>query len=256
MPSRRTALAAAALVGLLAACTSSGSGAADSPPGSRPAQSTSAASAPAQVSAVARTFSADITNPWFPFPVGRHYTYVGTKDGKKAVDKVVVSDRTRVIDGAECRLIEDELYLDGVLEERTTDYYTQAADGAVWYYGEDTAELDTHGAVTSTEGSWMSGVHGAKAGVYMPADPRVGQSMAQERDPGNAEDFFRVLDRAAAVAVPYVSATDALLTEEWTPLEPDVLDHKYYVRGVGLVKESSVKGPKEELSLTQVRRAG
>ena len=82
--------------------------------------------------------------------MGTHYTYVGTKDGKKAVDKVVVSDKTRVIDGAECRLIEDTLYLDGVLEERTTDYYTQGADGAVWYYGEDTAELDAQGAVTSS----------------------------------------------------------------------------------------------------------
>ena len=123
------------------------------PRASRPAHSTAAASTPAPTAATARAFSADITNPWFPFPVGRHYTYVGTKDGKKAVDKVVVSDRTRVIDGAECRLVEDKLYLDGVLEERTTDYYTQAADGAVWYYGEDTAELDAHGAVTSTEGS-------------------------------------------------------------------------------------------------------
>jgi hypothetical protein len=204
----------------------------------------------------ARAFSADITNPWFPFPVGRHYTYVGTKDGKKAVDKVVVSDRTRVIAGAECRLVEDKLYLDGVLEERTTDYYTQAADGAVWYYGEDTAELDAHGAVTSTEGTWLAGVRGAQAGVMMPAAPRVGQSMAQERDPGHAEDFFRVLDLEASVTVPYASSSDALLTEEWTPLEPDVLDHKYYLRGVGMVKESTVKGPKEENSLTEVTPAG
>ena len=188
--------------------------------------------------------------------MGTHYTYVGTKDGKKAVDRVVVSDRTRVIDGAPCRLIEDSLYLNGVLEERTTDYYSQAADGAVWYFGEDTAELDAHGAVTSTEGSWLAGVRGAQAGVYMPAEPRVGQSMAQERDPGHAEDFFRVLDLGASVAVPYASAADALLTEEWTPLEPDVLDHEYYLRGVGLVKESSVKEPKEELSLTEVTPTG
>jgi hypothetical protein len=244
MSSRWTGLVLIALVGSLAACSSAGS--ASSPASSSAARSPGPSVGSAAASSAAPTaaaFSADITNPWFPFPVGTHYTYVGTKDGKKAVDKVVVTDRTRVIDGAPCRLIQDLLYLDGVLEERTTDYYTQAADGAVWYYGEDTAELDAHGAVTSTEGTWMTGVHGAQAGIMMPAEPRVGQSMAQERDPGHAEDFFRVLDLGASVAVPYASSSDALLTEEWTPLEPDVLDHKYYLRGVGMVKESTVKGP-------------
>jgi hypothetical protein len=246
-----------ALVGSLAACSSGGSGASpasSSGVGSAAPSGGSAASSSAPATAAA--FSADITNPWFPFPVGRHYTYVGSKDGKKAVDKVVVTDRTRVIDGAPCRLVRDLLYLDGVLEERTTDFYTQAADGTVWYYGEETAELDEHGAVTSTEGSWMSGVDGAKAGVMMPADPRVGQSMAQERYPGHAEDFFRILDLGASVAVPYATASDALLTKEWTPLEPDVVDHKYYLRGVGMVKESTVKGPKEENALTEVTPTG
>ena len=119
--------------------------------------------------------------------MGRHYTYVGTEEGKKAVDKVVVSDRTRVIDGAECRLVEDKLYLDGVLEERTTDYYTQAADGAVWYYGEDTAELGrTRSWSRPPRGRGWQGCAALEAGIMMPAAPRVGQSMAQERDPGRA----------------------------------------------------------------------
>jgi hypothetical protein len=39
--------------------------------------------------------------------------------------------------------VEDRLYLDNVLEERTSDYYAQDR-GNVWYC-EDTAELDTHG---------------------------------------------------------------------------------------------------------------
>lgn len=38
------------------------------------------------------------------------------------------------------------------------------------------------------------------------------------------------------------SSQHALLTKEWTPLEPGVLDHKLYVRGVGMVLEQSVKG--------------
>ena len=52
------------------------------------------------------------------------------------------------------------------------------------------------------------------------------------------------------VTVPYVSATQAMLTKEWTPLEPGVIDHKYYVRGVGTVLEQTVKGPEERNELT------
>jgi hypothetical protein len=50
-----------------------------------------------------------------------------------------------------------------------------------------------------------------------------------------------------------VPASSMLRTKEWTPLEPDVLDNKFYVRGIGEVKEASVKGPREELALVDVR---
>ena len=46
----------------------------------------------------------------------------------------------------------------------------------------------------------------------------------------------------------------ALLTKEWTPLEPGTLDHKYYVRGIGEVKEVAVKGPTERAELVSVHR--
>jgi len=58
------------------------------------------------------------------------------------------------------------------------------------------------------------------------------------------------LQQNVHVKVPYVSATQALLTKEWTPLEPGVLDHKYYLRGVGTVLEQSVRGPLERNALT------
>jgi hypothetical protein len=54
--------------------------------------------------------------------------------------------------------------------------------------------------------------------------------------------------------VPFVGSHKALLTKEWTPLEPGVLDHKYYLRGIGNVKEVSVKGPVERNVLVAVRR--
>ncbi|HEY6069231.1 MAG TPA: hypothetical protein VIU81_11120, partial [Gaiellaceae bacterium] len=130
-------------------------------------------------------------------------------------------------------------------EERTTDWYAQDRRGNVWYFGEATAKLDRNGRVTSTEGSWQAGVDGARAGIYMPGQLRVGQSGLQEFYKGHAEDHFRVLRLSASVRVPFITTNHALLTEEWTPLEPAVLDHKYYVRGIGMVKEASVKGPRE-----------
>src|SRR5204863_33516 len=75
------------------------------------------------------------------------------------------------IEGVRCTAVRDLTYVAGRLEERTTDFFAQDDRGRVWYFGEETAELDAHGKVTSTEGTWRSGVHGARAGIVMPAPP-------------------------------------------------------------------------------------
>jgi hypothetical protein len=210
-----------------------------------------AAQAPASPT---RGFARVIDNPWLPFKPGTEWVYRGVKDGKPARDVVRVTAATRVIDGVRCTGVSDRLYLRGKLGERTTDWYAQDSRGNVWYYGEATAELDPNGHETSTEGSWLAGVHAAKPGIVMPAHPRVGQSFRQEYLKGHAEDHFQVLSLASAVRVPYVSSKHALLTKEWTPLEPDVLDHKVYVRGIGVVKEETVKGGDERSVLVSMRR--
>jgi hypothetical protein len=188
----------------------------------------------------AAQFSARVDNPWFPLPVGSRAVYQGVKDGKAARDVVTVSRQTATIGGIPCAVVEDRLYLDGRLEERTTDWYSQDAGGTVWYLGERTAELDRQGHVTSTAGSWQHGVDGAQAGVFMPAHPERGQTYQQEFLKGQAEDHFRVVA---------VLGGSVLLTEEWTPLEPGVLDHKWYARGLGDVVEQTVKGGDERLEL-------
>jgi hypothetical protein len=193
--------------------------------------------------------SANVTNPWYPLKPGTVYRYKGVRDGKPSREVLKVTHRTTTINGARCRVLSDRLYLNGNLAERTTDWYTQDARGNVWYYGEATAELDAHGKVTSTEGSWQAGVDGAKPGIFMPAHPKAGQSFRQEYYKGHAEDRFRVLRLNAGVKVPYITSKRALLTEETTALEPGVIDHKYYVRGVGTVKEQTVKGGDERAVL-------
>ena len=83
----------------------------------------------------------------------------------------------------------------------------------------------------------------------MPFRPRVGQRFQQEYYERQAEDHFQVLSLRAAVTTPAVSSVRALLTKEWTPLEPGVLDHKLYVKGVGLVDERTIKGGNERNTL-------
>jgi hypothetical protein len=190
------------------------------------------------------SFTARVDNPWFPLRPGTTFVYTGTKDGKPSRDLLTVTHRTATIDGVPCAVLDDRLFLSGRLEEKTTDWYTQDSRGNVWYYGEQTAELDAAGHVNSTQGSWQAGLHGAKPGIFMPAHPQVGQSARQEFFKGQAEDHFQVIGLAAS---------RVLLTEEWTPLEPAVLDHKLYVRGIGMVLEQSVKGPVERGELVQVR---
>jgi hypothetical protein len=197
-------------------------------------------------------FGPRVDNPWFPLTPGRTLVYTGTKDGRKALDLVVATSRTRVIGGVRTRVVEDRLYLDNVLEERTSDYYAQDRCGNVWYFGEDTAALDRHGRVVDTEGTWHAGVDGAQPGVFMQAHPQLGRKFRQEWYRGHAEDVFKVIDRSAPVTVPYGSFGHALRTAEWTALEPDVLDNKDYASGIGEVAEVSVKGPREALRLVEI----
>ena len=195
--------------------------------------------------AMSAPFSANVDNPWFPLKPGTSYRYAGVKDGQRSRDVVTVTRRVRTIAGAPCVTVDDRLYLGGRLRERTTDWYSQDAHGNVWYFGEQTAELDAHGRVTSTEGTWRAGVDGAKPGIYMPARPRLGKSGRQEYYKGHAEDHFRVIG---------VLGKNAVLTEEWTPLEPGVLDHKLYVRGVGTVLEHTERGGDEHAELLSITR--
>jgi len=199
-------------------------------------------------------FSADVDNPFFPLSPGTTLVYTGTKDNKKALDMFAVTSRTAVIDGVTTRVVEDRLYLNNVLEERTTDYYAQDACGNVWYFGEDTAVLDKHGNVVDTSGSFHAGVDGAQPGVFMQAVPQVGREFRQEWYPGQAEDTFKAVDLNASVTVPYGTFRHALRTAETTALEPGVLDNKYSVRGIGEVEEVAVKGPTEKLVLVDVIR--
>jgi hypothetical protein len=206
------------------------------------ASSASARSLPTPKASHFGRSSTGIDNPWFPLARGSVYVYDGQKDGKQARDVMSVTRKTKTIAGIRALPVADQLDLNGVLAERTTDWYAQDKHGTVWYLGEKTAELNSQGKVTSTEGSFLNGRDGAKGGIFMPAHAAVGQSFQQESFKGQAEDRFGILSLATSITTPAVSSQQAMLTEETTPLEPGTVDHKYYVQGIGTVKEQQVAG--------------
>jgi len=120
-------------------------------------------------------FEPRVTNPWFPLPPRAALIYRGRKDGEPSRELFGVRGEKTIL-GVSCTVVRDMLYLRGKLEERTEDWYAQDKAGNVWYFGEATAELYPNGSVKTREGSWQAGVDGARAGIFMPAHPRRGDS--------------------------------------------------------------------------------
>src|SRR5689334_22566742 len=119
-------------------------------------------------------FVSKIDNPYFPLKPGTTFIYRGETDGTPTRDVMTVTHQTKEILGVTTTVVHDRVYEDGVLTEDTFDWYAQDEDGNVWYFGEDTKELDENGNVTSTEGSWEAGVNGAEPGIVMLAHPHKG----------------------------------------------------------------------------------
>jgi hypothetical protein len=232
-------IAALATIALVGAIVAGGSGTAKAGSGAAPAVN------PAN-------FVAEITNSWFPLRPGTTYFYRGVKDGKPSAVTFVVTHQKKVIQGVSTTVIHDTLRLNGKIAEKTIDWYAQDKRGNVWYFGEDTKELDANGKVISTEGSWQAGVNGARAGIYMPAHATIGPTWRQEYYKGHAEDRFTILAFHTQATVPFGSFRTAMMTKEMTRIEPNVIDHKLYVHGIGMVAELSVKGPLETGRLVQI----
>ena len=198
-------------------------------------------------------FVRGVTNPLFPLPLGTRLIYRGTEDGlpERVVTEVTRGHKT--ILGVPVVVVLDRVFLDGVLTEKTFDWYAQDKHGNVWYFGEDTKEFED-GRVVSTAGSFEAGKNGARAGIIMRAHPKLGQTTPQEFAPGVAEDKGRVLDLDATVTVPYGTFRHCLKQEEFTPLEPAALEQKFYCPGIGVVRGRDVRGGTVSIALTNVLR--
>ena len=194
----------------------------------------------------AQHFSKAIDNPYFPLPVGRTFVYRGVENGKKELDRMHVTGRTKTFAGITATVVSDNVYEPAPkLLEKTFDYYAQDDKGNVWYLGENTREL-LGGGIVNTSGSWLTGKKGAKPGLIMEADPQVPDSYRQECLSGEAEDLAWVVSRGGSKHL--------LRTLEFSPLEPSIVERKVYKPGVGIVSEQQLSGGHERLSLVRVTK--
>jgi hypothetical protein len=134
------------------------------------------------------TFSdpTNITNPLFPVSLQESVLMLGHVEGKPFRTEVTLLPETRIIDWegqrVETLVSQYNAFLGGRIEEVAYDYYAQADDGSVWYFGEDVFDF-RDGAVVVTEGTWLAGRDGPAA-MIMPADPQVGDVYRTENAPG------------------------------------------------------------------------
>ena len=220
----------AALTPLAAGCGSNERGASPLPQGAEPVQLDPA------------DFSSQIDHPYWPMLPGSRWVYRETgAGGSEQRVEVTVTDETKKIMGIEARVVHDVVTENGRPVEDTYDWYAQDRSGNVWYMGEDTKEFQ-NGKVVSTEGTWQAGVDGAQPGILLPGKPKVGLAYRQEYYEGQAEDRAEVLSLDERAQVPYGPFHQLLMTEDSTPLEPGLLEHKLFAKGIGPVLALIVSG--------------
>ncbi len=164
------------------------------------------------------TFSdpTNVTNPLFPVSLQESVLLLGHVDGKPFRTEVTLLPETRIIEWegqqVETLVSQYNAFLGGRIEEVAYDYYAQADDGSVWYFGEDVFDF-RDGAIVVTEGTWLAGRDGPAA-MIMPGDPLVGDVYRTENAPGFVFEEVTVRSVDETLEGPTESIEGGLLAEE------------------------------------------
>ena len=194
-------------------------------------------------------FSTKITNKYFALPVGKKLTYETVEQGKVTETiEIEILQETKAIEGVETAIYLDKEFKNGQLVEETRDYLAQHKNGDVWYFGEDVNNF-WNGILINHSGSFLHGKDGAQAGIWMKAEQRVGDSYRQEFYAGYAEDMRDTVATGETVATKTRTYTGCIKVYDWTPLEKNAREHKYYCPEVAalVLTEDLETGSRSEL---------
>jgi hypothetical protein len=201
-------------------------------------------------------------NPYFPLGIGNRWEYRGGNE----VNLVEVLNQTKLIAGVTCIVVRDRVFKDRDLVEDTDDWFAQAKNGNVWYFGEEVKNFESFDGdnprrpeLVDISGSFKFGRGGDKGGLFFLISPKPGDVYREEFSLGNAEDVTEILsttytfgtnrelDRLVPqqLAARFCSSGDCIVTRNFSLLEPGIFARKYYARGIGFFLE--VKTDTEEV---------
>jgi hypothetical protein len=180
----------------------------------------------------------EITNPYYPVSSTALAVRLGTDGGKPARVEVALLPQTRMITWAggttETAVVHFVGYVDGELVETAYDYFAQADNGAVYYFGEDVTNYE-NGEIKNHDGTWLAGKDGAPPGLIMPPTPKVGDVYNPENLPGVAYETDEVVSVTARAQTPAGTITNGMEIEE--TLMDGSVEHKIFAPGLGIAEE-------------------
>jgi hypothetical protein len=133
------------------------------------------------------TFSnpTQVTNPLYPISNLQSALLLGTVERLPFRTETTLLPEPKTIEweGQQVQALVSQYvaYLDGQIQEVALDWFAQADDGSVWYFGEDVFNYED-GTLADNEGTWLAGKDGPP-GMIMPANPQVGNVYRPENIP-------------------------------------------------------------------------
>ena len=166
-------------------------------------------------------------NRWLPLRAGTVYRY-HANTGKAVTVRVLSSHRS--FQGHSSVAVDTKELVGGRVNEHFVDWYWRDRFGTVWHMAHSSARAGE---------SWQAGRHGARRGILLKAQPKVGDRYGEEFAPGIAED------RATVASV----SGGRVRLDVTSPLYPETIRFTYKA-GTGLVQ---VRDKGEVQTLTSVQ---
>jgi hypothetical protein len=185
--------------------------------------------------------SITIDNEWFPLKPGTRWVWTGStqEDEGRVPHRIVftITDLTKEINGVRTVVGWDRDFSDGELVETELIFLAQDKQGNIWHLGQYSETFEEGEFVGGS--AWLAGFEGAKAGIWVKADPQLGKpaySMGFAPPPYFWDDFARTFKMGQRVCVPAGCYEDVLVTDEFEPDKPRAFQLKFYARGVGNIR--------------------
>ena len=188
-----------------------------------------------------------IDNPYFTLIPGTLTIYeedFTPEDGEIERHEVLVTEDTKDILGITSLVVSDREFDNDLLTDEKLSYYAQDSEGNVWLLGETVTEYEYDAAGNLIEiddsESWLAGEGQSLPGLIMAANPETGKAYYQRFDIGEAEDRAEIVESGVSLTVDGDKFEDVVKIKEFSELEPEEFDFKYYAPDIGLVLEEEI----------------